>query len=220
MSLLPVCNFFLQLVKDLNSNLLSTDIWRPLPEWLGGEQREQPYDLNAWQESDAGLDLAKSLPEDAVIVEGYAEYATWRPHLAYSRSTEGDIHEEVDLDGVGGVSILVKADVFRSGAHFPGFAFMNHAETEGFGKMARRMGYRVVGLPNYVIWHVFEASVDDISKQPKKGGAKRRMMTRKEKAAKEAEQEAQEVEFQIPQVPPQNEQHASAERDSPKTTSA
>jgi mannan polymerase II complex ANP1 subunit len=108
------------------------DVWRPLPDWLGGEQ---PYDLNSWQESETALNLADTLDEDAVIVEGYAEYATWRPHLAYLRDPYGDPDMEMDIDGVGGVSILAKAKVFRSGVHFPAFSFEKHAETEGFGKV-------------------------------------------------------------------------------------
>jgi hypothetical protein len=58
------------------------------------------------------------------------------------------------------VSIMVKADVHRSGnifwghvnigCNFPAYAFENQAETEGFGRMANRMGYEVIGLPNYV----------------------------------------------------------------------
>jgi len=108
------------------------DVWRPLPEWLGDEQ---PYDLNSWQESDTALALADSLDEDAVIVEGYAEFATWRPHLAYLRDPYGDPDVEMEIDGVGGVSILAKARVFRSGVHFPAFSFEKHAETEGFGKV-------------------------------------------------------------------------------------
>lgn len=107
-------------------------MWRPLPEWLGGEQ---PYDLNSWQESDTALTLADTLDEDAVIVEGYAEYATYRPHLAYLRDPYGDPDVEMELDGVGGVSILAKAKVFRYGVHFPAFSFEKHAETEGFGKV-------------------------------------------------------------------------------------
>lgn len=134
-------------------------MWRPLPDWLGGEQ---PYDLNSWQESETALALADTLDEDAVIVEGYAEYATWRPHLAYLRDPYGDSDVEMDLDGVGGVSILAKARVFRSGVHFPAFSFEKHAETEGFGKMARRMQFSVVGLPHYTIWHLYEPSVDDL----------------------------------------------------------
>jgi hypothetical protein len=91
--------------------------------------------LNSWQESETALALADTLDEDAVIVEGYAEYATWRPHLAYLRDPYGDPDMEMDIDGVGGVSILAKARVFRSGVHFPAFSFEKHAETEGFGKV-------------------------------------------------------------------------------------
>lgn len=82
-----------------------------------------------------------------------------------------DNHEEIELDGIGGVNILVKADVHRSGMdrhqshlrnvanlcigiNFPCYAFENQAETEGFAKMAKRAGYKVYGLPNYVVWHI------------------------------------------------------------------
>lgn len=119
--------------SPVSVNILTVlDVWRPLPDWLGGEQ---PYDLNSWQESETALALADTLDEDAVIVEGYAEYATWRPHLAYLRDPYGDPDMEMDIDGVGGVSILAKAKVFRSGVHFPAFSFQKHAETEGFGKV-------------------------------------------------------------------------------------
>jgi len=70
-------------------------------------------------------------------VEGYAEYATWRPHLAYLRDPYGDPDMEMEIDGVGGVSILAKARVFRYGVHFPAFSFEKHAETEGFGKVSQ-----------------------------------------------------------------------------------
>ncbi len=63
--------------------------------------------------------------------------------------------EEIKLDGIGGVNIIVKADVHRSGIsrqsefsmqtthrflgiNFPCYAFENQAETEGFAKMAKR----------------------------------------------------------------------------------
>lgn len=91
--------------------------------------------MNSWQESETALALADTLDEDAVIVEGYAEYATWRPHLAYLRDPYGDPDMEMEIDGVGGVSILAKAKVFRTGVHFPAFSFQKHAETEGFGKV-------------------------------------------------------------------------------------
>ena len=150
------------ILEDLmshNKDIIVPNVWRPLPDWLGGQQ---PYDLNSWQESDGGLQLAKRLDEDAVIVEGYPEYFTWRPHLAYLRDPYGNPKTEIQLDGIGGVSILAKASVFRMGAHFPAFSFLKHAETEGLGKMAKAMGLEVVGLPHYVIWHIYEPSDDDI----------------------------------------------------------
>lgn len=150
------------ILEDLmrhDKDVVVPNVWRPLPDWLGVEQ---PYDLNSWAESSTALSLAETLHEDDVIVEGYAEFATWRPHLAYLRDPYGDPNEEMPLDGIGGVSILARATVFRSGCHFPAFSFQVHAETEGFGKMAKRMGYSVVGLPHYVIWHLYEPSVDDL----------------------------------------------------------
>ncbi|KAK3323544.1 mannan polymerase II complex ANP1 subunit [Cercophora scortea] len=167
------------ILEDLmrhNKDVIVPNVWRPLPDWLGGEQ---PYDLNSWQESETALALADTLDEDAVIVEGYAEYATWRPHLAYLRDPYGDPDMEMEIDGVGGVSILAKAKVFRHGVHFPAFSFEKHAETEGFGKMARRMDFSVVGLPHYTIWHLYEPSVDDI---------KHMEQMEQEKLAREAEE--------------------------------
>lgn len=41
-----------------------------------------------------------------------------------------------------------------TGINFPAYAFENQAETEGFARMAKRAGYQVVGLPNYVVWHI------------------------------------------------------------------
>lgn len=51
------------------------------------------------------------------------------------------------------------------GINFPCYAFENQAETEGFAKMAKRAGYQVVGLPNYVVWHI-----DTEEKQGNLGG--------------------------------------------------
>lgn len=150
------------IIQDLmskGSDVVVPNIWRPLPAFLGSEQ---PYDLNSWIESNEALDLAKTLDEDDVIVEGYAEYPTWRVHLAYIRDAEGNPDDIVELDGVGGVSILARAKIFRSGVQFPAFTFENHAETEGFGKMAKKMKFTVGGLPHYTIWHIYEPSDDDL----------------------------------------------------------
>lgn len=152
-------NSVLQDLMKHNKEVIVPNVWRPLPDWLG---YEQPYDLNSWQESETSISLAESLDEDAVVVEGYAEYATWRAHLAYLRDPNGDVNVEMELDGIGGVSILAKASVFRQGANFPAYSYKRHAETEGFGKICKDMGFAVVGLPHYTIWHIYEPSSDDL----------------------------------------------------------
>lgn len=47
---------------------------------------------------------------------GYKEYFTKRKYLVTLGDWRNNKDEEVDLDGIGGVNILVKADVHRSGA--------------------------------------------------------------------------------------------------------
>jgi hypothetical protein len=41
--------------------------------------------------------------------------------------------------------------VHRDGAMFPPFPFYHLVETEGFAKMARRLGWESWGLPNYFV---------------------------------------------------------------------
>ncbi|OCK93933.1 glycosyltransferase family 62 protein [Cenococcum geophilum 1.58] len=115
---------------------------------------EGRFDYNSWQESEDGLKLAASLDKGVILAEGYKEYKTNRKHMAKMGDWRENKDEELPLDGIGGVNILVKADVHRSGINFPCYAFENQAETEGFAKMAKRAGYEVIGLPNYVVWHI------------------------------------------------------------------
>ncbi|KAJ4294626.1 hypothetical protein N0V90_008317 [Kalmusia sp. IMI 367209] len=119
--------------------------------WVDIEGR---FDYNSWQESPDGLKLAASLDQDVIIAEGYKEFKTNRKYMALEGDWRGDKDVEIPLDGIGGVNIIVKADVHRSGINFPCYAFENQAETEGFAKMAKRAGYGVYGLPNYVVWHI------------------------------------------------------------------
>jgi hypothetical protein len=113
-----------------------------------------PVDYNSWQESPEGLALASTLPKSVILAEGYKQFPTNRKYMAIMGDRHANKDEEMPLDGIGGVNILVKADVHRSGINFPAYAFENQAETEGFAKMAKRAGYGVYGLPNYVVWHV------------------------------------------------------------------
>lgn len=138
---------------------------------MDGHDIEGRFDYNSWIESDQGRKLAESLPPDEILVEGYAEYDTGRTYMAKMGDWRNNKDEEIELDGIGGVNILVKADVHRSGEcrfllrrylrtdmgpgiNFPAYSFEHQAETEGFAKMAKRAGYQVIGLPNYVVWHI------------------------------------------------------------------
>lgn len=47
--------------------------------------------------------------------------------------------------------MLVKGDVHRDGAMFPPFPFYHLIETEGFAKMAKRLGWSSWGVPNYFV---------------------------------------------------------------------
>ncbi|KAI4125046.1 MAG: hypothetical protein LQ338_004486 [Usnochroma carphineum] len=124
-----------------------------------GKEIEGRYDYNSWQESWRGRRLRSRLDKDTILAEGYKEYRTHRSYLnwmAYDNRKKRlkHLHDEVSLDGIGGVNILVKADVHRAGINFPCYPFENQADTEGFAAMAKRAGYGVYGLPNYVVWHV------------------------------------------------------------------
>lgn len=59
--------------------------------------------------------LAASLDKDTVLAEGYKEFKTGRQYLAKMGDWRLNKDEEIELDGIGGVNILVKADVHRSG---------------------------------------------------------------------------------------------------------
>ena len=111
---------------------------------------ERPYDFNSWQDSDIAQKLAAQMGPDEILVEGYAEMATYRALMAYM-VTDPPQNTMVPLDGVGGTALLVKADVHRDGAMFPPFPFYHLIETEGFAKMAKRLGWQAYGLPNYKV---------------------------------------------------------------------
>ena len=111
----------------------------------------RPYDFNSWVDSEAARELAKNMDNDDILLEGYAEIPTYRTLMAYMAEDDGDPRKEMELDGVGGTALLVKADVHRDGAMFPAFSFYHLIETEGFAKMASRLGWKSWGLPNYYV---------------------------------------------------------------------
>ncbi|KAF2774462.1 hypothetical protein EJ03DRAFT_332878 [Teratosphaeria nubilosa] len=114
------------------------------------------YDFNSWQDSSTAQQLAEKMGPDEILLEGYAEMATYRSLMAYMSDANGDPKREMNLDGVGGTALLVKAEVHRDGAMFPPFPFYHLIETEGFAKMASRLGWKATGLPNYFVYHYNE----------------------------------------------------------------
>ena len=114
----------------------------------------RPYDFNSWLDSETAQLMAKKMGKDDILMEGYAEMATYRSLMAYLVDLDDagtNRGREMELDGVGGTALLVKAEVHRDGAMFPPFAFYNLIETEGFAKMAARLGWKSWGLPNYFV---------------------------------------------------------------------
>ena len=89
------------------------DIW--FHRYENGRDIEGRFDYNSWVESDKGRKLAATLNKDIVLAEGYKEYDTGRTYMARMGDWRNNKDEEIELDGIGGVNILVKADVHRSG---------------------------------------------------------------------------------------------------------
>ena len=113
---------------------------------------ERPYDYNSWRDSDTAARLAESMGPDDILLEGYAEIPTYRSLMAYMADRSNpDPTQIIELDGVGGTALMVKAEVHRDGAMFPPFPFYHLVETEGFARMAKRLGHSVYGLPEYFV---------------------------------------------------------------------
>lgn len=145
------------LIQDMtshNKDVLVANCYQRYTE--NGESLKRPYDYNSWVDSPVAQELGASMGKDDILLEGYKEMATYRTLMSAMYSEDGDVREEMELDGVGGTALLVRSDVHRDGAMFPPFAFYHLIETEGFAKMAKRLGYNVYGLPNYLVYHYNE----------------------------------------------------------------
>ncbi|KAI0553744.1 Anp1-domain-containing protein [Xylaria curta] len=142
------------LIQDLAAHdkpLIVPNCYQRYTDPETGKPAERPYDFNNWQDSPTAQEIAARMEPDEIILEGYREMATYRSLMAYMADQEDERDVEVPLDGVGGTALLVKADVHRDGAMFPPFSFYHLIETEGFAKMAKRLGWSATGLPNYKV---------------------------------------------------------------------
>jgi glycosyltransferase involved in cell wall biosynthesis len=59
----------------------------------------------------------------------------------------------VEVDAVGGTTLLIRADLHREGLIFPSAPYQLHIETEGLAFLARDMGYRCFALPRLEVIH-------------------------------------------------------------------
>lgn len=55
------------------------------------------------------------MSKDVVLAEGYKEYNTGRTYMCRMGDWRENKDVEMELDGIGGVNIIVKADVHRAG---------------------------------------------------------------------------------------------------------
>jgi mannan polymerase complexes MNN9 subunit len=120
------------------------------------------YDFNNWIDSPTAREMAAKMGKDDILLEGYAEMATYRSLMSKMYDPQGDPGTKTKLDGVGGAALLVKAEVHRDGAMFPPFAFYHLIETEGFAKMASRLNWASWGLPNYLVSTILHSILDPL----------------------------------------------------------
>ena len=134
---------------DLIEHLLSAESDVVAPSCLlGTDGAPFPlYDRNTWKETDESLKYLADQDADFLMLEGYDE--TRRKFITHLVN-EG---KKVSIDGTGGCTLLVRAECHRDGLVFPPIVFDHHIETEGLGRMAKKMNYSVIGLPSVSVFH-------------------------------------------------------------------
>ena len=104
------------------------------------------FDLNTFKlsENAAGLDWRR------YVMDGILQ-----PPVGYGRRYLDSFEDEaqVELDGVGGTMLLVRADLHREGLIFPTCPYRYYIETEGLSRLAKDMGYRCWGIPALNVVH-------------------------------------------------------------------
>ncbi|ESO83253.1 hypothetical protein LOTGIDRAFT_101238, partial [Lottia gigantea] len=122
------------------------DIVVPLCVYQDGSKK-RVFDKNTWRETNYSLMKQKDMKKDELMLEGYGTIL--RLYLSDLRA-EGRV---VPIDGVGGCTLLINADLHRKGLEFPETILDHHIETEGLAKLAKRMGWGVYGMPYVEVFH-------------------------------------------------------------------
>lgn len=134
---------------DIIETLLSTEKDIVVPACMFTEGNNQIYDLNTFVGGNPEL-INKIFGSNGLIFNGYNFID--RKTLVHFRP-DTPRNGTVEVDGVGGTMLLIRADLHREGLIFPPFNFERHIETEGLAFMARKMGYKCWGMPHVEIWH-------------------------------------------------------------------
>ncbi len=80
----------------------------------------------------------------------------YQPPIRAGRKYLGDFRSTplVQVDGVGGTVLLIRADLHRDGLNFPPYPLDGLIETEGLAAMARRMDVSCWGMPDVIVRHM------------------------------------------------------------------
>jgi mannan polymerase complexes MNN9 subunit len=74
------------LIQDLASHdkaIITPNCWQRYYDKEEGVMSRRAYDFNNWQDSDTAKEIGEKLGADDIIVEGYAEMATYRTLMAF-----------------------------------------------------------------------------------------------------------------------------------------
>jgi UDP:flavonoid glycosyltransferase YjiC (YdhE family)/glycosyltransferase involved in cell wall biosynthesis len=106
----------------------------------------RPFDLNSFKLKPN----AAQLDWTPYLIDGILQ-----PPVGFGRLYLNDLrnHELVELDGIGGAMLLVRADLHRDGLRFPEEPYQHLIETEGLARRARDLGIACYGLPNLEVIH-------------------------------------------------------------------
>lgn len=88
------------------------------------------YDKNSWAETDISRSHMREMPPNVLRVEGYG-HDIGRLYMDDLRARAKDGVTLVELQGIGGTCILIRASLHRRGIFFPPFLVNHELETEG-----------------------------------------------------------------------------------------
>lgn len=130
---------------DVIHRLLDTGREMVTPHCVYETNHGPSFDLNTFVFRDAAQRDGEEHLHDGIY---QPPVGVTRKYLDAFRFQDG-----VELDGVGGTMLLVKAALFKDGLRFPARPYRGFLETEGLAQMARDFGVIPWGLPRVEIIH-------------------------------------------------------------------